>query len=388
MDLRRREGRPVLLEPSARQQPAASTHAARETGPGCSPCLGLFSEASTVSCPLLAGGRPLPTLDIKPPEGRSSKNKDPPREEERERKKKKHKKRSRTRSRSPKYHSSSKSRSRSHSKAKHCLPSAYRTARRSRIDLHILYTSEFVIEKSLVLEISLLLLRKHSDYRKTKSVFKRSVGAMALIEQSFFRGSSTAQASTCHSECEVCASVPQTHGLPGMLSSEACQGSSAVAAAQQGSYRAASTTNRFDSWSSFEGKPGKLWKQKSQPLYKLKSSCVRGAPEPRHAFLPEQVIPWLRSRSRSPRRRAHSPERRREDRSVPTAYRMSNSPGVSRKRTRSRSPHEKKKKRRSRSRTKSKAGSQPASPSKQAARRHSASISPVESRGSSQERSR
>ncbi|XP_068845834.1 splicing factor, suppressor of white-apricot homolog isoform X4 [Capricornis sumatraensis] len=183
-------------------------------------------EAGTVPCPLLAGGRPLPTLDMKPPEGRSSRSKDPPREEERERKKKKHKKRSRTRSRSPKYHSSSKSRSRSHSKAKHCLPSAYRTARRSR------------------------------------------------------------------------------------------------------------------------------------------------------------------SRSRSPRRRAHSPERRREDRSVPTAYRMSNSPGVSRKRTRSRSPHEKKKKRRSRSRTKSKAGSQPASPSKQPTRRHSASISPVESRGSSQERSR
>ncbi|XP_069414090.1 splicing factor, suppressor of white-apricot homolog isoform X8 [Ovis canadensis] len=183
-------------------------------------------EAGTVPCPLLAGGRPLPTLDVKPPEGRSSRSKDPPREEERERKKKKHKKRSRTRSRSPKYHSSSKSRSRSHSKAKHCLPSAYRTARRSR------------------------------------------------------------------------------------------------------------------------------------------------------------------SRSRSPRRRAHSPERRREDRSVPTAYRMSNSPGVSRKRTRSRSPHEKKKKRRSRSRTKSKAGSQPASPSKQPTRRHSASISPVESRGSSQERSR
>lgn len=46
------------------------------------------------------------------------------------------------------------------------------------------------------------------------------------------------------------------------------------------------------------------------------------------------VLP--RSRSRSPRRRAHSPERRREERSVPTAYRVSNSPGVSRKRTRSR----------------------------------------------------
>ncbi|XP_006045576.3 splicing factor, suppressor of white-apricot homolog isoform X3 [Bubalus kerabau] len=235
-------------------------------------------EAGTVPCPLLAGGRPLPTLDVKPPEGRSSRSKDPPREEERERKKKKHKKRSRTRSRSPKYHSSSKSRSRSHSKAKHCLPSAYRTARRSR---------------------------------PTAS--------------------------------------------PGTLSTEPCQSSSAVAAAaERDSYQAASTTSRFASWSSFEGKPGKM----------------------------------SRSRSRSPRRRAHSPERRREDRSVPTAYRMSNSPGVSRKRTRSRSPHEKKKKRRSRSRTKSKAGSQPASPSKQPARRHSASISPVESRGSSQERSR
>ncbi|KAM9748023.1 splicing factor, suppressor of white-apricot homolog isoform 3-T3 [Dama dama] len=235
-------------------------------------------EAGSVPCPLLAGGRPLPTLDLKPPEGRSSRSKDPPREEERERKKKKHKKRSRTRSRSPKYHSSSKSRSRSHSKAKHCLPSAYRTARRSR---------------------------------PTAS--------------------------------------------PGTLSAEPCQSSSAVAAAaERDSYQAASTTSRFDSWSSFEGKPGKM----------------------------------SRSRSRSPRRRAHSPERRREDRSVPTAYRMSNSPGVSRKRTRSRSPHEKKKKRRSRSRTKSKAGSQPASPSKQPARRHSASISPVESRGSSQERSR
>ncbi|XP_059532708.1 splicing factor, suppressor of white-apricot homolog isoform X8 [Myotis daubentonii] len=89
-------------------------------------------EASPVACPLLSGGRPLPLVDVKPPEGPSSKSRDPPREEEREKKKKKHKKRSRTRSRSPKYHSSSKSRSRSHSKAKHSLPSAYRTARRSR----------------------------------------------------------------------------------------------------------------------------------------------------------------------------------------------------------------------------------------------------------------
>ncbi|XP_062942887.1 splicing factor, suppressor of white-apricot homolog isoform X2 [Cynocephalus volans] len=189
-------------------------------------------EASAMPCPLLTGGRPLPTLEVKPSERPSSKNRDSLREEEKEKKKKKHKRRSRSRSRSPKHHSSSKCRSRSHAKAKHSLPSAYRTARRSR------------------------------------------------------------------------------------------------------------------------------------------------------------------SRSRSPRRRAHSPERRREERSVPTAYRMSSSPGASRKRTRSRSPHEKKKKRRSRSRTKSKARSQSVSPSKQAAHRptahsaHSASVSPVESRGSSQERSR
>uniref|UniRef100_G1RAN6 Splicing factor, suppressor of white-apricot homolog n=1 Tax=Nomascus leucogenys TaxID=61853 RepID=G1RAN6_NOMLE len=236
--------------------------------------------------PLLTGGRPLPTLEVKPPDRPSSKSKDPPREEEKEKKKKKHKKRSRTRSRSPKYHSSSKSRSRSHSKAKHSLPSAYRTVRRSR-------------------------------WVATAS--------------------------------------------PGTLRAEPCQSSTSVtAAAEPGSYQAASTTTRFDSASSFEGKPGKT----------------------------------SRSRSRSPRRRAHSPERRREERSVPTAYRVSSSPGASRKRTRSRSPHEKKKKRRSRSRTKSKARSQSVSPSKQAAPRpaapsaHSASVSPVESRGSSQERSR
>lgn len=131
-------------------------------------------EASAVACPVPGGGRPLPTSELKPLEGPSGQSRDPAREQEKEKKKKKHRKRSRTRSRSPRCHSSSKSRSRSHPKAKHCLPSAYRTARRSR------------------------------------------------------------------------------------------------------------------------------------------------------------------SRSRSPRRRAHSPERRREERSVPTAYRMSNSPGVSRKRTRSR----------------------------------------------------
>ncbi|XP_074828694.1 splicing factor, suppressor of white-apricot homolog isoform X3 [Natator depressus] len=106
-----------------------------------------------------------------------------------------------------------------------------------------------------------------------------------------------------------------------------------------------------------------------------------------------RTVRHSRSRSRSPRRRVHSPERRREERAVPTAYRISNSPGMSRKRTRSRSPHEKKKKRRSRSCTKSKARSHSPSmsPGKQSTQKnsvHSTSVSPVESRESSQERSR
>uniref|UniRef100_A0A2K6TI31 Splicing factor, suppressor of white-apricot homolog n=1 Tax=Saimiri boliviensis boliviensis TaxID=39432 RepID=A0A2K6TI31_SAIBB len=238
-----------------------------------------IEESSTTPCPLLTGGRPLPPLEVKPPDRPSSKSRDPPREEEKEKKKKKHKKRSRTRSRSPKYHSSSKSRSRSHSKAKHSLPSAYRTVRRSR---------------------------------------------------------ATASPGTCAEPCQSSASRDsgsQARKLP-----------SGLTAARSVSAR----SSEPNSW----------------------------------------------SRSRSPRRRAHSPERRREERSVPTAYRVSSSPGASRKRTRSRSPHEKKKKRRSRSQTKSKARSQSASPGKQAVPRpaapsaHSASVSPVESRGSSQERSR
>ncbi|XP_009995940.1 PREDICTED: splicing factor, suppressor of white-apricot homolog isoform X2 [Chaetura pelagica] len=106
-----------------------------------------------------------------------------------------------------------------------------------------------------------------------------------------------------------------------------------------------------------------------------------------------RTVRHSRSRSRSPRRRAHTPERRRDERSVPTAYRISNSPGNSRKHPRSKSPHEKKKKRRSRSRTKSKARSpspsmSPGRPSTHKNSVHSTSVSPVESRESSQERSR
>lgn len=91
-----------------------------------------FQSVSSIPCPVTAV-RTLPTLEVKQAEGPSSRNRDPPRDEEKEKKRKKHKKRSRSRSRSPfKYHSSSKSRSRSHSKAKHSLPTAYRTVRHSR----------------------------------------------------------------------------------------------------------------------------------------------------------------------------------------------------------------------------------------------------------------
>ncbi|KAH1180110.1 hypothetical protein KIL84_008946, partial [Mauremys mutica] len=93
-----------------------------------------MEAVSNMPYPLLTGVRTLPTVEVKSSERPSSQSKDPPRDEEKEKKKKKHKKRSRTRSRSPsKYHSSSKSRSRSHSKAKHSLPTAYRTVRHSRL---------------------------------------------------------------------------------------------------------------------------------------------------------------------------------------------------------------------------------------------------------------
>ncbi|XP_054853049.1 splicing factor, suppressor of white-apricot homolog isoform X2 [Eublepharis macularius] len=241
-----------------------------------------LETVSSMPCALLSSVRTLPTLEMKASERPSSKSRDLPREEEKEKKKKKHKKRSRSRSRSPppKYHSSSKSRSRSHSKAKHSLPTAYRTVRHSRLP--------------------------------------ESTGTLSM---------------------EPWLSSP-----------------SMGAAAERESSQAASTTQRYDCRSSFEGDPGKA----------------------------------ARSRSRSPRRRAHTPERRREEKGVPTAYRVSNSPGMSRRR--SRSPHEKKK-RRSHSHTKSKARSHSPSisPGKQSALKnaaHSASVSPVESRGSSQERSR
>uniref|UniRef100_G3TX63 Splicing factor, suppressor of white-apricot homolog n=1 Tax=Loxodonta africana TaxID=9785 RepID=G3TX63_LOXAF len=132
-------------------------------------------------------------------------------------------------------------------------------------------------------------------------------------------------------------------------------------------------------------------RSRSPKYHSSSKSRSRSHSKAKHA-LPSayRTVRRSRSRCRSPRRRAHSPERRREER-APHSHRVSNSPGASRKRTRSRSPHEKKKKRRSRSRTKSKARSQSTSPSKQSTHRtsaHSASISPVESRGSSQERSR
>ncbi|NXT01470.1 SFSWA protein, partial [Jacana jacana] len=79
-------------------------------------------SVNSIQCPVTTV-RTLPTLEVKQAERPSSKSKDPPRDEEKEKKRKKHKKRSRTRSRSP---------FKSHSKAKHSLPTAYRTVRHSR----------------------------------------------------------------------------------------------------------------------------------------------------------------------------------------------------------------------------------------------------------------
>ncbi|XP_078524116.1 splicing factor, suppressor of white-apricot homolog isoform X2 [Lissotriton helveticus] len=110
-----------------------------------------------------------------------------------------------------------------------------------------------------------------------------------------------------------------------------------------------------------------------------------------------RTVRQSRSRSRSPpKRHGHTPERRdrREDkeRNVPSAYRNSNNPGISRRHSRSRSPQEKKKKKHSRSHeSRTKSPMSYASPSRPSAYRnsaHSASVSPVESRGSSQERYR
>ncbi|XP_040203568.1 splicing factor, suppressor of white-apricot homolog isoform X3 [Rana temporaria] len=96
-----------------------------------------------------------------------------------------------------------------------------------------------------------------------------------------------------------------------------------------------------------------------------------------------------RSRSRSPRKVSQSSERRREDdRAVSCSYRVGYAPGNSRKR--SRSPHENRKKKHSRSESKSKVRASSRSPSRHGTHSstHSTSISPVESRGSSQERYR
>nr|XP_033810112.1 splicing factor, suppressor of white-apricot homolog isoform X2 [Geotrypetes seraphini]XP_033810113.1 splicing factor, suppressor of white-apricot homolog isoform X2 [Geotrypetes seraphini] len=123
----------------------------------------------------------------------------------------------------------------------------------------------------------------------------------------------------------------------------------------------------------------------------------RSHPKAKHS-LPSayRTVRRSRSRSRSPRRRVPSPESYREEKerekSVPSAYRGGCMPGISKKRTRSRSPREKKK-RHSQSRNKSKPSSHSSStsPGKQTENKnsvHSTSISPMESRESSQERSR
>ncbi|XP_066465688.1 splicing factor, suppressor of white-apricot homolog isoform X1 [Tiliqua scincoides] len=205
------------------------------------------------------------------------------------------------------------------------------------------------------------LPREEEKEKKKKKHKKRSRSRSRSPSSKYHSSKSRSHSKTKHALPTAYRTVRHSR-LPessGTLSVEPWLSSPSVgAAAERGNSQAASaTTQRYDCRSSCEGNPGKP----------------------------------SRSRSRSPRRRAHTPEKRREERSVPTAYRVSNSPGMSRRHTRS-SPHEKKK-RRSHSHTKSKARSHSpsVSPAKQSSHKnstHSASASPVESRGSSQERTR
>ncbi|XP_066546222.1 splicing factor, suppressor of white-apricot homolog isoform X3 [Amia ocellicauda] len=145
----------------------------------------------------------------------------------------------------------------------------------------------------------------------------------------------------------------------------------------------------------------------SRSRSRSRSKAKHALPSAYRTVRKSSLLVFIRSRSRSPtRRQARSSERRREERErdrererereryVPSAYRISNNPGFSKKRSRSRSPHEKKKKRSSKSQIKSKARScsPPSSPTqastKKPASAHSTSISLTGSRDSSQERSR
>lgn len=99
---------------------------------------------------------------------------------------------------------------------------------------------------------------------------------------------------------------------------------------------------RGDCFQGLEPSDSRAWLARQAPCYHTCKRVGAGLPHtdacqtPRLWCQPSACRLPSRSRSRSPRRRAHSPERRREERSMPTAYRMSSSPGASRKRARSR----------------------------------------------------
>nr|XP_045367695.1 splicing factor, suppressor of white-apricot homolog [Camelus bactrianus] len=359
-------------------------------------------EASAASCPLLTGGRPLPTSDVKAPDGPPSRSRDPPREEEREKKKKKHRKRSRTRSRSPKYHSSSKSRSRSHSKAKHCLPSAYRTARRSR--------SRSRSPRR----------RAHSPESEADPVQSPCGPGRRSLGLSTETGKLTAVRTASGTPLEDLSCQLQTPEDAGVSRVPGFSYVRDVTAAGPVAVRKGEQATE----SSSGGPPGALPNMTGLHLTASATSpepsgqhevglLCESPPHPAQAQpllpgLPGPGCPGTRFLGRGllvldADPGGHAPPGVGPACALPSFVVRGPGAGPALRRLRGggtkdmpwcaagqgdRSPHEKKKKRRSRSRTKSKAGSQPASPSKQATRRHSASISPVESRGSSQERSR
>ncbi|KAJ8408583.1 hypothetical protein AAFF_G00252180 [Aldrovandia affinis] len=144
-------------------------------------------------------------------------------------------------------------------------------------------------------------------------------------------------------------------------------------------------------------KKKKKRKKRSRSRSRSHSRCRSRSPsrsKTKHA-LPSAYRTVRKSRSPGRRERGtRSSERRREDREreryVPSAYRLGNSPGFSKKRSRSRSPHEKRKKKGSKSQMKAKASScsPSSSPGRAGSRKHSASPSPSGSPASSLERSR
>ena len=126
------------------------------------------------------------------------------------------------------------------------------------------------------------------------------LNTIVLIKQSpFFRV--LALPSSAHFILNV-KCVPPYHrptASPGTLSTEPCQSSSAVAAAaERDSYQAASTTSRFASWSSFEGKPGKMSRCLTDLTFVICYLNLRKGLENQNHCISWEAVVWEEPQSR------------------------------------------------------------------------------------------